>query len=260
MITRFDHAIIAVRNLDEAMRHYRSLGFDVTPGGHHTGLGTHNAIIRFGLDYLELLSVYDENEVSSSGPSGKVLLDFLRKRDNGLLGYALATTDIQQNAEHFQRNGLQALGPFPMQRMRPDGHLLSWHLLAPTGVLWRQPSPFLIQWDTPDEQRLSWEGPGTHRNGITGWIGVAVAVRNLQNAIDLYQRQLGLAAGQRDNVPQLAAHRASFQVGTSRIDLLTPSGEGPIQQILQESGEGPCELTLASGDTQKRFTYAGDGN
>jgi hypothetical protein len=32
MITRFDHAVIAVRNLDEAMDHYRTLGFDVSPG------------------------------------------------------------------------------------------------------------------------------------------------------------------------------------------------------------------------------------
>lgn len=257
MITRFDHAIIAVRDLDEGMRYYRGLGFDVTPGGRHTGLGTHNAIIRFGLDYLELLSIYDENEASSSGPSGKVLLDFLQRRGDGLLGFALATTDIEHDAEHFRRVGLEAVGPFAMQRVRPDGRLLSWRLLAPGGVLWRQPTPFLIQWDTSDEQRLSWEGPGTHRNGVTGWIAVAVAVRNLESAIDFYGRQLGLEAGQRDDVPQLAARRAAFQVGTARIDLLTPSGEGSVQQMLQESGEGPFELTLACGDTRKLLTHAG---
>ncbi len=56
---RFDHAVIAVQDLDAAMAAYRDLGFAVTPGGKHTGRGTHNAIIRFGLDYLELLAVYD---------------------------------------------------------------------------------------------------------------------------------------------------------------------------------------------------------
>jgi len=64
MITRLDHAVIAVRNLDEAIGHYRSLGFDVSPGGHHTGQATHNAIVRFGLDYLELLSIYDASEAA----------------------------------------------------------------------------------------------------------------------------------------------------------------------------------------------------
>ena len=83
MITRFDHGVIGVRNLDEAIRRYRSLGFDVSPGGRHTGLGTHNAIVRFGLDYLELISIYEENEVDARRFGGKVLVDFLRKREGG---------------------------------------------------------------------------------------------------------------------------------------------------------------------------------
>src|SRR5438876_10290530 len=110
MITRFDHAVIGVRDLDEAIRHYRSLGFDVSPGGRHTGLGTHNAIVRFGLDYLELISIYDESEVDARGFGGKVLFEFLQKREGGLLGYALATTDIQHDAERFQHVGLAAQG------------------------------------------------------------------------------------------------------------------------------------------------------
>jgi catechol 2,3-dioxygenase-like lactoylglutathione lyase family enzyme len=95
MMMRFDHAVIGVHNLDEAIRRYQSLGFDVSPGGRHTGLGTYNAIVRFGLDYLELISIYDENEVYTRGFGGKVLLDFLRQREGGLLGYALATTAIR---------------------------------------------------------------------------------------------------------------------------------------------------------------------
>ena len=246
MMRRFDHAVIGVRNLDEAICRYQSLGFDVSPGGRHTGLGTYNAIVRFGLDYLELISIYDENEVYTRGFGGKVLLDFLRQREGGLLGYALAATAIQQDAERFQHAGLAAQGPFPMQRIRPDGRLLSWRLLVPGGVSWRQPWPFLIQWDVPDEQRLSWEKPGTHPNGVTGWTGIAVAVRDLESAIDLYQRQLGFdEIGQSDEVPHLAARRASLQIGTSRIDLLMPTSNGPVQHMLAEIGEGPFEVTLA---------------
>jgi catechol 2,3-dioxygenase-like lactoylglutathione lyase family enzyme len=244
MITRFDHAVIGVRDLNEAMRRYRSLGFDVSPGGRHTGLGTHNAIVRFGLDYLELISIYDENEVVAGRFGGKVLVDFLRKREGGLLGYALATTDIEQDAERFQHVSLAAQGPFAMQRLRPDGRLLAWRLLVPGGVSWREPWPFLIHWDIPDEQRLSWEKPGSHPNGVTRWTGIAIAVRSLESAIDLYQRQLGLALSQRDEVPHLTVQRASFQVGTSRIDLLMPTGTGPVQQMLEEVGEGPFEITL----------------
>src|SRR5437764_1410343 len=176
MVTRFDHVVIGVRDLDIATQRYRQLGFDVRPGGRHTGMGTHNAIIRFGLDYIELLSIYDEAEARASKLGGQALLDFLHEREGGLLGYALATANIEQEAERFRETEFPKEEPFAMQRLRPDGHLLTWRLLIPGGVSWRRPWPFLIQWDAPDEQRLSWEMPGIHPNGATKWIRAAVAV------------------------------------------------------------------------------------
>jgi catechol 2,3-dioxygenase-like lactoylglutathione lyase family enzyme len=65
MITRFDHAVIAVRDLEAATQQYQKLGFEVRPGGKHTGRGTYNSIIRFGLDYIELISIYDRDELSA---------------------------------------------------------------------------------------------------------------------------------------------------------------------------------------------------
>jgi catechol 2,3-dioxygenase-like lactoylglutathione lyase family enzyme len=255
MISRFDHTVIAVRDLDAAIERYRALGFDVNPGGRHTGLGTYNAIIRFGLDYIELISVYDATEAAARGSQGNALLDYLEKREGGLVGYALATTDIEQDAGRFRMTGLTALGPFPMQRMRPDGHLLSWRLLVPEGVSWCRPWPFLIQWDVPDDRRLSWEKPGTHPNGVTGWVGIAIVVRDLERVIDLYQRQLGIPLGRTDAVPSLAARRATFQVGSSQIDLLTPLSNGPVQQALEEVGEGPIEVRFASRDLDQTRVY-----
>src|SRR5215472_12844931 len=102
MITRFDHIVIAVRDLNMATQRYRQLGFDVRLGGRHTGMGTHNAIIRFGLDYIELLSIYDEAEARTSKLGRQALLDFLHKQEGGLLGYAFATADIEQEAERFR--------------------------------------------------------------------------------------------------------------------------------------------------------------
>src|SRR5947209_20139811 len=103
MITRVDHAVIAVRDLDEAIRRYQALGFDVRPGGRHVGLGTHNALIRFGLDYLELLSVHNETE-AAGGTATETLVDFLREREGGLLGYALATSNMEQEAEYLRHS------------------------------------------------------------------------------------------------------------------------------------------------------------
>src|SRR5215467_14933502 len=50
-----DHVVIDVRDrIDEAMRRFASLGFQLTPRGHHT-LGSVNHLAMFAADYLELL-------------------------------------------------------------------------------------------------------------------------------------------------------------------------------------------------------------
>lgn len=256
MIQRFDHVVIAVRDLDAAISAYRALGFEVSPGGRHTGRGTYNAIIRFGLDYLELLSIDDKDEAEQGrGVAGTTLLDFFKKQEGGLVGYALATDDIQQEAARFRSTGLEAQGPFDMQRMRPDGRQLSWSLLVPGGVSWRRRWPFFIHWDVPDEQRLAWEKPGSHANGVARWVGIAVGVHDLENAIDLYERQLGLTLAQRDEVPAIAARRATFRFNSSRIDLLSPTSEGPVQRMLATLGEGPFEIRLAVTDLNQTRAF-----
>ncbi len=260
MIARLDHVVIAVRDLDEAMRRFQALGFAVSPGGRHTGRGTHNAIIRFGLDYLELLSIYDASEIGARGLNGESLSTFLQQQEGGLIGYALATADIAQDAGRFEQTGLEAEGPFAMQRLRPDGRQLSWRLLVPGGTPWRRPWPFLIQWDAPDAERLSWEQPGIHPNGAVGVAGLALAVRDLERGIDLYQYQLGVDLAGRGDAPHLNARRASFHLGAFSIDLFAPSGAGPVQQVLDSVGDGPFELALASNDlqqTQAFFLQAG---
>jgi catechol 2,3-dioxygenase-like lactoylglutathione lyase family enzyme len=195
MITRLDHVVIGVRDLDEAILNFQQLGFEVRPGGRHTGLGTHNALIRFGLDYLELLAIYDESEVTRSGGRGQFMAEHLRDRPGALLGFALASDNLEDEAARggAPDSSYMPGRPFAMQRARPDGHMLSWRLLVPGQHTWRRPWPFLIQWDTPDQQRLAWEGIGDHANGARGVAGLRIAARDIPAVLDIYHNQLGLA-------------------------------------------------------------------
>ena len=70
MLTRIDHVMICVADLDRGIDAYTQLGFNVHPGGVHTGRGTHNAIAFFEDDYLELLSIRDKDEYLSHSAFG----------------------------------------------------------------------------------------------------------------------------------------------------------------------------------------------
>jgi catechol 2,3-dioxygenase-like lactoylglutathione lyase family enzyme len=244
MTTRFDHLVIAVRDLDSAIQRYQRLGFDVRPGGRHTGRGTYNALIRFGLDYIELISVYDVEEARASSFRSGTIVDLLQEHEELLLSYALATSEIEQDAERFRGTELFVTEPFAMQRTRPDGEMLSWRLFVPGGSSWRRSWPFIIQWDAPDEQRLQLEQPGTHVNGVIGWNGITVVARNLESALDLYQQRLGLALQSSDFDTRLHGRSATFHPGESRIELLQPEEFGPAQSLLNAIGEGPIEATF----------------
>jgi catechol 2,3-dioxygenase-like lactoylglutathione lyase family enzyme len=247
MIDRLDHVVIAVRDLDAASQSYRdALGFEVRPGGRHVGRGTHNSIVRFGLDYLELISVYDAE--SATHPAPGTLVEYLRQREGGLVGFALATSNIEALAGRLRRAQLSAEGPFPMARERPDGRRLSWRLLVPGGVAWRRPWPFFIQWDQPDAERLTWEAPGGHANGARGVQEVAVAMGELGRAVQLYERQLGLPLLGHETVADLGADRAVFTVGACRVAVLTPRGPGPVADALAAGGEGVLQVVLAVED------------
>jgi len=249
MITRFDHAVIAVADLERAIEAYRALGFDASPGGRHEHRGTHNALIRFGgADYVELLGVYDFERAIASGLNGRTLAEFVRDREGGLVGHCYATDDIETEAERTREAELKMVGPFEMRRERPDGRALTWRLLVPEDIPWRRRWPFFIEWDTPDEERLAVEGVGDHLNGARSVSSVAVAVNDLEEALRLYSTLFDLDPFRRDEDTDLAAKRASFDVRGLVIDLVSPAGNGPVQEMLERDGEGPFEVKIEVED------------
>jgi hypothetical protein len=249
MITRFDHAVIAVADLDLAVEAYSALGFEVFLGGRHEHRGTHNALIRFGgVDYIELLGVYDSETAAESGLNGRTLAEFVADREGGLVGHCYATDDIQGEAARMREAGLKMVGPFEMKREKPDGRELTWRLLVPEDIPWRRRWPFFIEWDDPDEVRLAVEGVGNHANGARSVSGVGVAVRDLEEAVGLYSVLFEAEPFRRDEVTDLAAARASFDVRGFTIDLLSPTGNGPVREALESAGEGPFEVRIGVED------------
>ncbi|MBO0690409.1 MAG: VOC family protein [Candidatus Dormibacteraeota bacterium] len=237
MITRFDHAIIAVRDLDGAAERYRAAGFEVQDGGQHPGRGTANAIVRFGLDYLELITVQSAEAAIAAGGNSRVTAELLAEREGGVLGYALATNDIVGLAARLADLGVEATGPLAGERLRPDGQRLDWRLLIPFGTSWSTPWPMFIQWNTTEAERLSVERPGNHPNGVMGVAGMRVRTDRADLAEKLLGTELGLV--QKGD-------------GTCRA---MPSGDCSIE--VATGGEAVDEVRLRARDLERVQLRAG---
>ncbi len=103
-----DHAVILVRDLDQAQQAYARMGFTLTPRGFHS-LGSQNHCLMFGSDYVELLAVPKPH------PALQTFTDFLAKGE-GLGAIALATDDSGGLHASLAADGIAADAPLDFSR------------------------------------------------------------------------------------------------------------------------------------------------
>lgn len=158
---KLDHIIIAVSQLDQAVADYTALGFTTIYGGRHASGATHNALVCFqDGTYLELLA-----PTGDSPQPGTTDFSPLVTRGEGLIGYALLSTDLVADAADLRARGATIGGVSEGRRLRSDGVELRWRTASLDGGM----SPFLIEDITPRSLRVP-DDPAsvTHANGVTG--------------------------------------------------------------------------------------------
>ncbi len=90
MIKSIDHILVAVKDLEKAVRDYSLVfGFGPTWQGNHPSLGTKNALFPLENMYLELIAIDDE------GPLAKTVNEHLKKKGESIFGLALETDNIE---------------------------------------------------------------------------------------------------------------------------------------------------------------------
>ena len=238
--------MIGVPDLDAGMDAFRRLGFEVAVGGRHPSLGTRNAIVRFGLDYLELLTVEFPDTARERGAFGTELMTFLAEH-SGLVGYVLAGSGLDDEVEGIRSLGLDVEGPFRMDRVHPKGGRLEWRLVLPGGSPWRRPWPYLIDWITSGEELLAWDPPGDHPCRVTRVAGMDMVVEDLEAARRLYEGGLGLRQAPPGD-PGRAGGGLRYRLGDFVLGVDRPGGPGPASVELDRRGPGPFRLVLASAD------------
>jgi hypothetical protein len=249
MLTRIDHVMICVSDLRQGIEAYTRIGFDVRPGGVHTGRGTENAIAFNAEDYIELMAVRDRAEYLAASPDGG-LLTFLGRGD-GFRYVAVQSDDLAADVAAMRSRGVDVIGPDAGERRTPAGGTLRWRSarLGP-----RNPLPiFFIQHLTPLAERRG--AAGAHPNGVERVDRVYVAVTDVAAEAATYSRVLGLAVPKIQRGAVIKADMAVFDLGPTGLTVAQPMEPGPAAEALARRGPGPFQaLYRTTGmDAAARF-------
>src|SRR6266404_6181081 len=117
VLTRVDHVMICVPDLERGIDAYTRIGFDIYPGGARTGRATHNAIAFQQDDYLELLSLRRDAAVAP-GSSDARLAEFLA-RGGGFRYVAGQSDDLAAHVAAMRRRGVDVSDPTAGARRAP---------------------------------------------------------------------------------------------------------------------------------------------
>jgi hypothetical protein len=162
VLTRLDHLVILVRDLDLASADYERLGFTVTPGGEHADGLTRNALVPFEDEsYLELVAFLDPEDPTDNVWGWRRFVPH-----EGLIDYCISSDDLDADVRRLESLGFGVDGPDDGGRRLPDGTSVRWRSarIRQEGRIF----PFLIEDLTPRELRVP-GGPATrHQNGATG--------------------------------------------------------------------------------------------
>jgi catechol 2,3-dioxygenase-like lactoylglutathione lyase family enzyme len=215
---RLDHAVISVRDLDEAVEDYRTLGFTVMLGGVHPGGWTHNALILLADGtYLELLAPVEPRFLDDEDALAAPNFLFALVDGEGAVGLALTTDDLTSAVTAMRQRSVNVADPRIGGRMRPDGVRLEWR----SAMLGRTVLPFFIEDITPREWRVPANATNTtHANGVTG----------LSN-IRLRASQPGAVRARVANLLGEPGTEAGWALGTTRLRVEQADDQGVLPEL-----------------------------
>lgn len=202
-----DHVVIDVRDrIEEAMRCFQSLGFQLTPRGRHT-LGSVNHLAMFATDYLELLGFAGDGAIRPE----------ITRFPVGLNGLVFKTADADLVHDQAAAAGLPILPvqsfsrPVALDSGTRDARFRTTRLdpaQVPMGRV------YFCEHQTPDlVWRPEWQ---THPNSACAIARVVVATADPQRTAGLFRGLFGAEAiADRDGSQILTA-------GTAQVELSTP--------------------------------------
>jgi hypothetical protein len=221
VLTRLDHLVILVRDLELASANYEGLGFAVMPGGQHADGLTRNALVPFhDGTYLELVSFLDPDD-----PTDNVWGWRRFYPREGLIDYCLASDGLDADVKRLASLGFGVEGPDDGGRRLPDGTNIRWR-----SARIRQEGrilPFLIEDLTPRELRAPAAPETGHPNGAVGVSRLEISAPDRESAANSLAALVDTAPPVRlgSCTLRLVEARDEDAPGPSAVELALEGGE-----------------------------------
>lgn len=85
---------------------------------------------------------------------------------------------------------------------------------------------------------------------------IGIAVKNLDQAVSLYEMILGTKCYKQEFVPEQKVKTAFFKVGTTKIELLESTDpDGPVGKFVAKKGEGIHHIAFSVEDIDGQLRY-----
>lgn len=162
-MTKTDHIIYAVANLEDGINHFEALtGVRPKFGGQHLGKGSHNALASLGNGvYLEIIAP----DPTQPEPAQARSFGIDQLSEPKLVTWAVNTEDIEATVNAARAAGYDPGPIIDGGRKRPDGLQMHWRSTRhPDAAAGQTPPgdwliPFVIWWgDTPHPSGANPEG------------------------------------------------------------------------------------------------------
>lgn len=195
--TEIDHLVIVASALAAGSAYIKeTLGVDTHPGGEHTGMGTHNCLVRLGEDvYLEVIAINPK----AATPSRQPLFGLDRLDPQTLpklLTWVTRCNDITAAvaASSFDHGKI-----VPMKR-----GTLEWQLTVPAGGILPADgiAPSFIQWNTDAHPAVSLPDVGCSLIRLEGFHPEARRIEQMLESVN-FEGDFLVAPGA---APRLIAH------------------------------------------------------
>jgi catechol 2,3-dioxygenase-like lactoylglutathione lyase family enzyme len=244
-IAGIDHAVVGVRDLEQARSLYQRLGFQITPRGRHDDQGTANYCVMFETDYIELLGPV---EPDTPAPN---LAPFLEQRE-GMLALALRSSDADATHSAWREAGLAADLHDQGRVLEPETELRCKKVALPPEATGGVPI-FACAHLTPEPMRQpAWL---EHPNGTIGIASLTAAVDEPGALVEPMSQVFGSTnlTETDDTLAVHTGHGVLLFATPDDLDMLHPH----LEMLALDSGPTLATLTLVVRDLEQTAAWLG---